>query len=104
MAPWNTDEPDIDEMLTPASYGETILDTQLLLYGMKYIPLKEFTPLVDLESCRDEYRETLLYILKIFGPDYFHNFMLEYKCKWMKSLNYINIIKSWLISNQNWIS
>ena len=45
MAPWNTDEPDIDEMLTPAFYGETILDTPLLLYGMKYIPLKEFTPL-----------------------------------------------------------
>ena len=68
-------------MLTPAFYGETILETPLILYGVKQIPMKEFTPLVDLESCRDDYRETMLYLLKIFGPDCFLNFMFEYKCK-----------------------
>lgn len=81
MAPWNTSEPDIDGMLTPAFYGETILDTPLLLYGVKYIPIGTFTPLQDSVNLREEFRETLLYLLKVFGPDYFLTFIFEYKSR-----------------------
>ena len=61
-------------------YEEAVFELELIVNGRTKTKVGEFGPIINNQEVRENIGKSLMYLLQIFGPDTFLNFMLEYKC------------------------
>ena len=57
------------------------MKTEMAYNGRKYVPIFEFGPIANNPDLCEDFKVMLMYILRMFGPDHFFNFMFEYKSR-----------------------